>query len=87
MNVTKHFVTVGNRRVHYHRAGEGPAVALLHASPCSAKVLRQPLEAFAMRFPVFMSRPGKYTLRVTARDKVANKSSTYELPVTVLSPN
>lgn len=50
MKVTKHFVTVGNRRVHYHRAGEGPALALLHASPCSAKVLRLPLEAFAQRF-------------------------------------
>ncbi|HET7671017.1 MAG TPA: alpha/beta hydrolase [Burkholderiales bacterium] len=50
MKVTKHFVTVGNRRVHYHRAGEGPVVALLHASPCSAKVLRLPLEVFAQRF-------------------------------------
>ena len=50
MKITKHFVTVGNRRVHYHRAGEGPAVVLLHASPCSAKVLRLPLEVFAQRF-------------------------------------
>ena len=50
MKVTRHFVTVGNRRVHYHRAGAGPAVALLHASPCSAKVLRLPLEVFAQRF-------------------------------------
>jgi pimeloyl-ACP methyl ester carboxylesterase len=50
LKVTKHFVTVGKRRVHYHRAGEGPAVALLHASPCSAKVLRLPLEVFAQRF-------------------------------------
>jgi pimeloyl-ACP methyl ester carboxylesterase len=50
VKVTKHFVTVGRRRVHYHRAGEGPAVALLHASPCSAKVLRVPLQAFATRF-------------------------------------
>ena len=50
MKVTKHFVTVGNRRVHYHRAGEGPPVVLLHASPCSAKVLRLPLEVFAQRF-------------------------------------
>jgi len=48
--VTKHFVTAGTRRVHYHRAGEGPVVALLHASPCSAKVMRLPLEIFASRF-------------------------------------
>ena len=50
MKVTRHFVTVGTRRVHYLRAGEGPAVVLLHASPCSAKVLRLPLEVFAQRF-------------------------------------
>ena len=36
MRITRHFLTVGNRRVHYTRAGEGPAVCLLHASPCSA---------------------------------------------------
>jgi pimeloyl-ACP methyl ester carboxylesterase len=48
--ITKHFVTVGTRRVHYHRAGDGPAVALLHASPCSAKAMRLPLEVFATRF-------------------------------------
>ena len=36
--------------MHYHRAGDGPPVVLLHASPCSAKVLRLPLEVFAQRF-------------------------------------
>ena len=48
--VTRHFVTAGSRRVHYHRAGEGPAVVLLHASACSAKVMREPLEVFATHF-------------------------------------
>ncbi len=48
--ITRHFVTVGHRRVHYTRAGEGPAVALLHASACSAKVLREPQTIFATRF-------------------------------------
>jgi len=41
--------------------------------------------AFAMRFPLFMSRPGKFTVRITATDKVANKKASYELPVTVLA--
>lgn len=50
MAITKHFVSVGTRRVHYLRAGRGPAVALLHASPCSAKVLRPVMEVFAERF-------------------------------------
>jgi hypothetical protein len=43
--------------------------------------------AFGMRFPLFMSRPGKFTVRVTATDKVANKKASYELPVTILPPN
>jgi hypothetical protein len=40
--------------------------------------------AFGMRFPLFMTRPGKFTFRVTATDKVANKKSVYDLPFTVL---
>lgn len=48
--ITRHFITVDNRRVHYTRAGEGPVVALLHASACSAKVLRLPQTIFATRF-------------------------------------
>jgi hypothetical protein len=43
--------------------------------------------AFAMRFPLFMSRPGKFTFTVKATDKVANKTATYELPVTILPAN
>jgi hypothetical protein len=43
--------------------------------------------AFSMRFPLFMSRPGKFTAKITATDKVANKSATYELPVTILPAN
>jgi len=50
MDITKHFVTVGTRRVHYLRAGSGPAVALLHASPCSAKVMRPIMELFGEKF-------------------------------------
>ena len=53
MNITKHFVTVDNRRVHYLRAGAGPAVALLHSSPCSAKVLRPVMQVFGERFTTF----------------------------------
>jgi pimeloyl-ACP methyl ester carboxylesterase len=51
--ITRHFITVGKRRVHYTRAGEGPAVALLHASACSAKVLREAQTIFATRFTAF----------------------------------
>ena len=54
MNITKHFVTVGTRRVHYLRAGRGPALAMLHASPCSAKVMRPLLPIFGERFTCFV---------------------------------
>lgn len=50
MRITRHFVTVGKRRVHYLRAGSGPAVALLHASPCSAKVMRPLMPVFGEKF-------------------------------------
>jgi pimeloyl-ACP methyl ester carboxylesterase len=50
VKITKHFVTVGKRRVHYLRAGSGPALAMLHASPCSAKVMRPLLSVFGERF-------------------------------------
>ena len=50
MRITRHFVTVGRRRVHYLRAGSGPVVALLHASPCSAKVMLPLLPVFGEKF-------------------------------------
>lgn len=43
--------------------------------------------AFALRFPLFMSRPGKFTAKVTATDKVSKKSATYDLPVTIQPAN
>ena len=51
--VTSHFVTVGTRRVHYTRAGSGPALALFHPSPCSARRMRLQQQAFASHFTVF----------------------------------
>ena len=47
MMITRHYVTVGNRRVHYRRAGKGPALVLLHASPVSSEVFE------AVHFPIF----------------------------------
>ncbi len=50
VSITKHFVTVGNRRVHYSRAGSGPSVCLFHPSPCSATRMRPQQQIFATRF-------------------------------------
>jgi len=42
---------------------------------------------FGMRYPVFMSRPGKFTAKLTATDKAGNKTAAYELPITILPAN
>lgn len=41
MIITRHYATVGDRRVHYRRAGQGPAIVLLHASPVSSEVFEE----------------------------------------------
>jgi hypothetical protein len=42
---------------------------------------------FRVVFKVFMSRPGKFTVRVTATDKITNKDASHDLPVVVLPGN
>lgn len=37
--ITRHFVTVGDRQVHYRRLGEGPPVLLVHESPMTGVML------------------------------------------------
>lgn len=39
------------------------------------------------RFMLPMTRPGKYTVRLKATDNITKKTSTFDLPVTVLAPN
>jgi pimeloyl-ACP methyl ester carboxylesterase len=36
MRIFRHFVRVGNRRVHYRRAGQGPSLIMVHQSPRSS---------------------------------------------------
>jgi hypothetical protein len=43
--------------------------------------------AFGLQFPLFMNRPGKFIVEISATDKVSNKTSTYRLPVTVVAAN
>ncbi len=57
--ITRHFVSVGTRRVHYTRAGQGPALVLLHESPVSAKSLAVVQTVFAQRFTaIAIDTPG-----------------------------
>lgn len=41
-------------------------------------------EMFARWFPLFLTRPGKFTVKITATDRVSNKTASYELPISVL---
>jgi pimeloyl-ACP methyl ester carboxylesterase len=57
--ITRHFVTVGNRRVHYRRAGEGPPIVLLHASPVSSEVYELQIGIYAKHFTaIALDTPG-----------------------------
>ncbi len=57
--ITRHFVTVGNRRVHYRRAGEGPPIVLLHASPVSSEVYELQIGLYAKHFTaIALDTPG-----------------------------
>ena len=44
-------------------------------------------ELFRLPFPIYLSRPGKFTFTIKATDKTANKTATYELPITSLAGN
>ena len=39
---------------------------------------------FVRQFPLFMNRAGKFTMKIKATDRIANKVFTYDLPVTIL---
>ncbi len=55
----RHLVTVGDRQVHYARAGRGRPVVLLHASPGTWRPLRALAEELARRFAVYaLDTPG-----------------------------
>jgi pimeloyl-ACP methyl ester carboxylesterase len=46
----KGFVTVDGKALHFVRIGQGPAVVMLHASPCSAKVMLPNQKEWAPHF-------------------------------------
>ena len=50
MEITRHFVNVDGRQVHYRRAGSGPVVVLRHESPRSSGSLLPLISALSERF-------------------------------------
>ena len=46
LGVTRHFVRIGERLVHYRRCGEGPPLLLVHQSPASSAELEPLMQAW-----------------------------------------
>jgi pimeloyl-ACP methyl ester carboxylesterase len=49
----RHFVDVGKARLCYRRAGEGPALVLLHGFPLSGLTWRKPIPLLSSRFTCY----------------------------------
>lgn len=50
--ITRHFVDVGARRVHYRRAGSGPPLLMVHQSPRSSAEYEPLIRAWAAHFTI-----------------------------------
>lgn len=50
MRIFRHFVRVGNRRVHYRRAGSGPTLLMAHQSPRSSAECEPLMRKWAAHF-------------------------------------
>jgi pimeloyl-ACP methyl ester carboxylesterase len=57
--ITRHYLDVNGRRVHYRRAGKGPPVVMLHASPANSEMVLGEMAAAAPYFTCFaLETPG-----------------------------
>lgn len=50
MTITRHFIRIGNRRVHYRKAGSGPTLLMVHQSPRSSAEYEPLMEKWAQHF-------------------------------------
>jgi pimeloyl-ACP methyl ester carboxylesterase len=50
MSITRHFVRVGDRRVHYRKAGSGPTLLMVHQSPRSSAEYEPLMERWSRHF-------------------------------------
>lgn len=48
--ISRHFLLLDGRLVHYRRSGQGPALVLLHASPVSSKVFEPMMRFMSQHF-------------------------------------
>lgn len=52
MEARRHYVSVGNRQVHYRRSGKGPPILAFHSSPQTGAFVLPHLDVFADRFTI-----------------------------------
>jgi pimeloyl-ACP methyl ester carboxylesterase len=72
MRITRHFVEIEGRRVHYRRTGHGPAIVLIHASPVSSRVMEPFMHTLADIGTVFaFDTPGNGLSQALALDQPA----------------
>ena len=50
--ITRHFIDIDGRQVHYRRAGQGPALLLIHQSPQNSRMWLEMLVRYAPHFTV-----------------------------------
>lgn len=50
MSITRHFIRVGDRRVHYRKAGSGPPLLMVHQSPRSSAEYEPLMERWSRHF-------------------------------------
>lgn len=50
MTITRHFIRIGNRTVHYRKAGSGPILLMIHQSPRSSAEYEALMETWAPHF-------------------------------------
>jgi pimeloyl-ACP methyl ester carboxylesterase len=48
--ITRHFVDINGRQVHYRRAGQGPALLLIHQSPQNSRMWAEMMARYAPHF-------------------------------------
>jgi pimeloyl-ACP methyl ester carboxylesterase len=58
-DIQRGYISVGGRRVHYRRAGNGPPLVMLHGSPGDSEMLVEEMSVAARRFTCFaLDTPG-----------------------------
>jgi pimeloyl-ACP methyl ester carboxylesterase len=72
--LTRHFVTLGARQVHYRRMGSGPALIALHRLPRSSRDLLQFMQTASAKFTVIAPDIAGYgnSWQLTRRTPAAN---------------